>query len=57
MPINPIIIVVDFNLAYIQQYGFSEPMVFHDKEGLGIKVPGPNFHVGDVRTCVGKCEV
>ncbi|XP_035709245.1 jmjC domain-containing histone demethylation protein 1 isoform X2 [Folsomia candida] len=43
----------EFNLAYIQKHGFTEPLIFHNKEGLGIRIPTPSFNVGDVKTCVG----
>lgn len=46
-------LVVEFNLAYIQQHGFTTPLIFKDRTGLGIRVPGPNFSVSDVKTCVG----
>jgi hypothetical protein len=45
----------DFNLAYLQRHGFSTPLLFRDKVGLGLRVPSPNFSVNDVRMCVGEC--
>nr|CAD7199078.1 unnamed protein product [Timema douglasi] len=43
----------DFNLAYIQKHGFDVPVLFRDKEGLGLKVPGPKFSVRHVRMYIG----
>jgi hypothetical protein len=46
--------ISDFNLAYLQRHGFSTPLLFRDKVGLGLRVPSPNFSVNDVRMCVGE---
>lgn len=46
----------EFNLAYIQKHGFTEPLIFHCMDGLGIRIPGTSFNVGDVKTCVGKVK-
>jgi len=43
-----------FNLAYIQEHGFTEPILFKEPTALGIRVPAPNFSVSDVKTLVGK---
>ncbi|XP_064619317.1 lysine-specific demethylase 2B-like isoform X2 [Lineus longissimus] len=43
----------DFNLKLVQELGFYSPMVFYDKAGLGMRVPGNNFQVSDVKQCVG----
>ncbi|CAG2053644.1 unnamed protein product [Timema podura] len=43
----------DFNLTYIQKHGFEVPVLFRDKEGLGLKVPGPKFSVRHVRMYIG----
>lgn len=40
-------------MGYIQKNGFNTPLLFKDKYGLDIKVPKPDFSVGDVRQCVG----
>ena len=44
----------EFNLARVQEHGFSEPLLFKSKEGLHIKVPPPDFSVKDIRSCVGE---
>nr|CAD7438385.1 unnamed protein product [Timema bartmani] len=44
---------LDFNLTYIQKHGFDVPVLFRDKEGLGLKVPGPKFSVRHVRMYIG----
>ncbi|XP_025420135.1 jmjC domain-containing histone demethylation protein 1-like isoform X2 [Sipha flava] len=43
----------DFTISYLQKNGFTIPLLFNDKVGLGLHVPSPNFSVNDVRTCVG----
>lgn len=43
----------DFTITYLQRHGFSTPLLFKDKTGLGLHVPSPNFSVNDVRFCVG----
>lgn len=48
----------DFDLSYIQQYGFSTPILFKCKEGLGLKMPDPElFSVNDVKSYVGPRRV
>lgn len=44
----------EFNVQYMQRHGFSTPLLFKEKSGLGIVVPSKNFSINDVRTCVGK---
>ncbi|XP_071945261.1 lysine-specific demethylase 2A-like isoform X2 [Antedon mediterranea] len=43
----------DFTFKYIQEHGFFQPMLFKELDGLGITVPGKDFTVNDVKTCVG----
>lgn len=43
----------EFNVQYLQRHGFSTPLLFKEKSGLGIVVPSKNFTINDVRTCVG----
>ncbi|XP_070583739.1 lysine-specific demethylase 2A isoform X1 [Erythrolamprus reginae] len=43
----------DFNVEYIQRGGLRDPLVFKNCDGLGIKMPEPDFSVGDVRLYVG----
>jgi hypothetical protein len=47
---------LDFTISYLQKNGFTIPLLFNDKVGLGLHVPSPNFSVNDVRTCVGKFQ-
>lgn len=43
----------DLTVAYLQKHGFSTPLLFKEKTGLGLRVPTTNFTVNDVRMCVG----
>ncbi|XP_022665564.1 lysine-specific demethylase 2B-like isoform X2 [Varroa destructor] len=43
----------DFSLAYFQEHGFEEPLLFKDKTNLGMRLPSEKFNVNDVRMCVG----
>ncbi|XP_033123248.1 lysine-specific demethylase 2B-like [Anneissia japonica] len=43
----------DFTYKYIQEHGFTQPMLFHQHDGLGLVVPGKEFSVNDVKICVG----
>lgn len=43
----------DLTITYLQRHGFSTPLLFKEKTGLGLHVPSSNFTVNDVRTCVG----
>ncbi|CAL4086162.1 unnamed protein product, partial [Meganyctiphanes norvegica] len=43
----------DFDLGYMQKNGFNWPLLFKEKEKLGIEVPGSDFSINDVRQCVG----
>ena len=43
----------DFTVKYIQQHGFSLPILFKEKTGLDIKIPKSDFTVNDVRQYVG----
>ncbi|XP_041971556.1 jmjC domain-containing histone demethylation protein 1 isoform X2 [Aricia agestis] len=43
----------DLTIAYLQKHGFTTPLLFKDKAGLGLRVPTSNFTVNDVRMCVG----
>lgn len=46
--------LADFNLAYLQKYGFNTPLLFKEKSGLGLQVPDSSFTINDVRSCVGE---
>ncbi|XP_048482218.1 jmjC domain-containing histone demethylation protein 1 isoform X3 [Plutella xylostella] len=43
----------DLTVAYLQKHGFTTPLLFKEKTGLGLRVPTNNFTVNDVRMCVG----
>ncbi|XP_063396735.1 lysine-specific demethylase 2A-like isoform X2 [Mytilus trossulus] len=43
----------DFTVKYLQEHGLETPIVFHEKSGLGLRVPSENFKVSDVKQCVG----
>ncbi|XP_035753885.1 lysine-specific demethylase 2A [Egretta garzetta] len=43
----------DFTVEYIQRGGLRDPLIFRSSDGLGIKMPDPDFSVNDVRLCVG----
>jgi len=44
----------DFTLQYIQEHGFTHPLKFSSKDGLGLRMPSPDhFDVNDVKSYVG----
>ncbi|XP_039751856.1 jmjC domain-containing histone demethylation protein 1 isoform X2 [Pararge aegeria] len=43
----------DLTVASLQKNGFTTPLLFKEKTGLGLRVPTSNFTVNDVRMCVG----
>lgn len=43
----------DLTVSYLQKNGFTTPLLFKEKTGLGLRVPTSNFTVNDVRMCVG----
>uniref|UniRef100_A0A8D0BXX9 [histone H3]-dimethyl-L-lysine(36) demethylase n=2 Tax=Salvator merianae TaxID=96440 RepID=A0A8D0BXX9_SALMN len=43
----------DFTVEYIQRGGLRDPLIFKNCDGLGIKMPEPDFSVNDVRLYVG----
>uniref|UniRef100_A0A3P9ATW2 JmjC domain-containing protein n=1 Tax=Maylandia zebra TaxID=106582 RepID=A0A3P9ATW2_9CICH len=43
----------DFTYAFIQRGGLRDPVVFEKPDGLGIKMPDPDFSVNDVKMFVG----
>ncbi|KAL4641716.1 lysine-specific demethylase 2A-like [Arapaima gigas] len=47
----------DFTLEYIQREGLRDPIIFEKPDGLGIKMPDPNFSVNDVKLFVGNRRV
>ncbi|CAH1118335.1 unnamed protein product [Phaedon cochleariae] len=47
----------ELNIAYFQRHGFSTPLLFKEKTGLGLRVPTSNFTINDVRMCVGSRRI
>lgn len=43
----------DFTYAFIQRGGLRDPIIFEKPDGLGIKMPDPDFSVNDVKMFVG----
>ncbi|KAG6446877.1 hypothetical protein O3G_MSEX004642 [Manduca sexta] len=43
----------EITVSYLQKNGFTTPLLFKEKLGLGLRVPTSNFTVNDVRMCVG----
>nr|XP_013189630.1 unnamed protein product [Amyelois transitella] len=43
----------EITVAHLQKNGFTTPLLFKEKTGLGLRVPTSNFTVNDVRMCVG----
>ncbi|KAF7240760.1 Lysine-specific demethylase 2B [Varanus komodoensis] len=44
----------DFTFEYVQREALRAPLIFRSKDGLGIKMPDPDFTVRDVKVLVGK---
>ncbi|KAM5140478.1 lysine-specific demethylase 2A-like [Mantella aurantiaca] len=47
----------DFNMRYIQEGGLRDPLIFENPDGLGIRMPEPEFSVNDVKTFVGNKRI
>uniref|UniRef100_A0A673MXR8 [histone H3]-dimethyl-L-lysine(36) demethylase n=1 Tax=Sinocyclocheilus rhinocerous TaxID=307959 RepID=A0A673MXR8_9TELE len=43
----------DLTYEYIQKCGLRDPIIFERPDGLGIKMPDPDFSVNDVKSLVG----
>ncbi|CAL8369108.1 unnamed protein product, partial [Gadus morhua 'NCC'] len=43
----------DLTYEYIQRGGLRDPIIFEKPDGLGIKMPDPDFSVNDVKIFVG----
>ncbi|XP_053442955.1 lysine-specific demethylase 2B isoform X8 [Nycticebus coucang] len=43
----------DFNYEYVQREALRVPLIFREKDGLGIKMPDSDFTVRDVKLLVG----
>ena len=44
----------EVTVEYFEEHGFGYPLLVERKEGLGLKVPPPDFTIADVERCVGK---
>lgn len=40
-------------VEYLEENGFTEPILIPKKDGLGLSVPAPTFYVSDVENYVG----
>ncbi|XP_021268962.1 lysine-specific demethylase 2B isoform X10 [Numida meleagris] len=47
----------DFTFEYVQREALRVPLVFRNKDGLGIKMPDPDFTVRDVKLLVGSRRI
>ncbi|KAM9326298.1 lysine-specific demethylase 2A [Gastrophryne carolinensis] len=47
----------DFNMRYVQEGGLRDPLIFKCSEGLGIRMPDPDFTVNDVKMFVGNKRI
>nr|XP_043884064.1 lysine (K)-specific demethylase 2Aa isoform X1 [Solea senegalensis] len=43
----------DFTYEFVQRCGLREPLIFEKPDGLGLKMPEPDFSVNDVKMFVG----
>uniref|UniRef100_A0A7N8WNZ8 [histone H3]-dimethyl-L-lysine(36) demethylase n=1 Tax=Mastacembelus armatus TaxID=205130 RepID=A0A7N8WNZ8_9TELE len=43
----------DLTYEFIQRFGLRDPIIFEKPDGLGIKMPDPDFSVNDVKMFVG----
>lgn len=46
----------EVTLEYFEEHGFQYPLLVERKEGLGLKVPPPDFTIADVERCVGEAS-
>lgn len=45
-------------LGYMEEHGFTEPILVPKKDGLGLAVPAPTFYVSDVENYeIGRAHV
>uniref|UniRef100_H3CMM5 Lysine-specific demethylase PHF2 n=1 Tax=Tetraodon nigroviridis TaxID=99883 RepID=H3CMM5_TETNG len=44
---------LQLTVEYLEQDGFSEPILAQKKEGLGMSMPAPTFYISDVENYVG----
>lgn len=45
---------IQLTVDYLEQDGFSEPILAQKKDGLGMSMPAPTFYISDVENYVGK---
>uniref|UniRef100_A0A8D2N9H3 Lysine-specific demethylase 2B n=1 Tax=Zonotrichia albicollis TaxID=44394 RepID=A0A8D2N9H3_ZONAL len=50
-------ISTDFTFEYVQREALRVPLIFRNKDGLGIKMPDPDFTVRDVKLLVGSRRI
>ncbi|KAF0031441.1 hypothetical protein F2P81_015996 [Scophthalmus maximus] len=43
----------DFNYEYVQREALRVPLIFKEKDGLGIRMPDPEFTVSEIKGLVG----
>ncbi|KAK7895241.1 hypothetical protein WMY93_020566 [Mugilogobius chulae] len=43
----------DFTYDYVQREGLRKPLIFKEKDGLGIRMPEPHFTVSEIKGLVG----
>uniref|UniRef100_A0A8C6T7N9 Lysine-specific demethylase 2B n=1 Tax=Neogobius melanostomus TaxID=47308 RepID=A0A8C6T7N9_9GOBI len=43
----------DFTYEYVQKEGLRKPLIFKEKDGLGIRMPEPQFTVSEIKGLVG----
>lgn len=41
-------------LDYLEEVGFTEPILVAKKDGLEMSIPAPAFHISDVENYVGE---
>ena len=44
----------EVTISYFEQHGFKLPIVVDEREGLGMRVPPPDFKISDVERYVGE---
>uniref|UniRef100_A0A803W7U4 Lysine-specific demethylase 2B n=1 Tax=Ficedula albicollis TaxID=59894 RepID=A0A803W7U4_FICAL len=52
-----LLIFTDFTFEYVQREALRVPLIFRNKDGLGIKMPDPDFTVRDVKLLVGSRRI
>ena len=44
----------EVTINYFEQNGFKKPIIVEQKDGLGLRVPPPDFRISDVEQYVGE---